>query len=122
MLGHLALARRVLYYIIRNNARMWLSQFVEQYVANGAEMSEWRHAERLEASWTGGSLWSLQKGTYCPDGLQLFICTRAVDVTWHRGRGPVEKPTRGTRARRRLRLLKVLGRVAELWQLKRFNV
>jgi hypothetical protein len=81
------------------NARMWLSQFVEQYVANGAEMSEWRHAERLEASWTGGSLWSLQKGTYCPDGLQLFICTRAVDVTWHR-RGPVEKPTRGTRARR----------------------
>ena len=62
---------------------MWLSQFVEQYVANGAEMSEWRHAERLEASWTGGSLWSLQKGTYCPDGLQLFICARVVDVTWH---------------------------------------
>jgi hypothetical protein len=33
---------------------MLLSQFVEQYVANGAELSEWRHAERLEASWTGG--------------------------------------------------------------------
>jgi hypothetical protein len=29
VLGHLALARRVLYY----NARMWLSQFVEQNVA-----------------------------------------------------------------------------------------
>ena len=47
MLGHLALARRVLYYY----ARMWLSQFVEQNVANGAEMSAWRRAERLVASW-----------------------------------------------------------------------